>query len=71
MHLRSRTHQAVSIRDAELTVEFAAGETIFTEACHKFRPEQVGAMARAAGFRLSAQWIDRTWPFAESLLLAV
>jgi len=27
-------------------------------------------MARAAGFRLSAQWVDEEWPFAESLLVA-
>ena len=48
----------------------AAQETIWTEACHKFRPEQICAMARAAGFRLAAQWVDEEWPFAESLLVA-
>ena len=38
MHLRSRVYQIVSIRKADLIVDFAAGETICTEACHKFYP---------------------------------
>ena len=70
MHLRSRIAQFVSIPAAELTVTFAAGETVCTEASHKFRPEQIPAMARAAGFRLVQQWLDCEWPFAENLLLA-
>lgn len=71
MHLRSRLAQCVSIRAADLAVEFAAGETVCTEASHKFRPEQIAPMARAAGFRLAEQWIDSVWPFAENLLIAV
>lgn len=68
MHLRSRLQQVVNIRKAELLVEFAAGETIWTEVSHKFRPEEIAGLARAAGFRLERQWIDCGWPFAESLL---
>ena len=71
MHLRARAHQAVKIHGAGLAVEFARDETILTEVCHKFQPEQICGMARAAGFRLQAQWIDREWPFAENLLAAV
>lgn len=71
MHLESRQRQRVTIPQADLEVEFAAGETIFTESCHKFRPEQLCALARAAGFRLEAQWTDEEWPFAESLLVAM
>jgi L-histidine N-alpha-methyltransferase len=71
MHLRSRARQTVVIRDAGLTVDFETHETIFTEACHKFCPEQICAMGRTTGFHLEAQWIDSEWPFAESLLMAV
>jgi L-histidine Nalpha-methyltransferase len=71
MHLRARVHQTVTIAGAGLSTDLAAGETIWTEACHKFRPEQVAGMARSAGFHLAAQWTDREWPFAESLLVAV
>jgi L-histidine Nalpha-methyltransferase len=70
MHLRSRNDQTVHIGKLNLTVDFARGETIFTEACHKFRPEQICRMARAGGFQLAAQWVDSEWPFAESLLIA-
>ena len=71
MHLRSRIRQTVNIRKAGLVVEFARGETICTETCHKFRREQICEMARQTGFRLVAQWVDQEWPFAESLLVAV
>ena len=70
MHLRSRIRQAVRIGKADLLVDLDPHETIWTEACHKFRPEDICGMARAAGFRLSAQWVDEEWPFAESLLTA-
>jgi L-histidine Nalpha-methyltransferase len=71
MHLRSRIPQTATIRDAALTLDFARGETICTEACHKFRPEQICDLARQTGFRVTAQWVDQEWPFAESLLAAV
>ncbi len=70
MHLRSRLYQIVSIRRADLIVDFAPNETICTEACHKFRSEQICRMARVAGFHLEAQWIDEEWAFAENLLVA-
>ena len=70
MHLRATERQTVNVARAGLRVEFEPGETIFTESCYKFRPEQVRQMAHAAGFRPEAQWFDNEWPFAESLLLA-
>ena len=71
MHLRSKADQTVTIRGAGLILDFSRGETIRTEVCHKFLPEQICGMARAAGYRLAAQWTDQQWPFAESLLTAV
>ena len=71
MHLRSRVRQTATIRDADLTVDFAPGETICTESCHKFRPDQICVISRKTGFRLAAQWVDEEWPFAENLLVAV
>ncbi len=70
MHLRSRVYQIVSVKKADLIVDFAAGETICTEACHKFHAEQVYTMARVSGFRVTEQWIDEEWLFAENLLVA-
>jgi len=70
MHLKSRRRQTVSVRAAELIVEFAEGETIWTESCHKYSAQEIVQTARSEGFACSAQWIDDEWPFAESLLIA-
>jgi L-histidine Nalpha-methyltransferase len=70
MHLRSTCHQTVNIPAAELAVEFSEGETIWTESSHKYAAEDIFVMARSAGFRCDAQWIDDEWPFAENLLIA-
>jgi L-histidine Nalpha-methyltransferase len=71
MHLRSRQYQIASVRGADLIVDFVPDETICTEVCHKFLPEQLCTISRISGFRLAAQWVDEEWPFAESLLVAV
>lgn len=70
MHLRSRRRQTVTIPAAELTVEFEKGETIWTESSHKYAPQELPQMARDAGFRCAARWVDEEWPFAESLFVA-
>jgi L-histidine Nalpha-methyltransferase len=70
MHLLSRSPQTVEIRQARLSVHFEEGETVWTENSHKYSPQEVVRMAEIAGFGCVAQWIDREWPFAESLLMA-
>src|ERR1035441_5836462 len=63
MHLESKRRQTVRISAADLRVEFAEGETIWTESSHKYSAEEVLQMASAAGFRCHAQWIDEQGPF--------
>jgi L-histidine Nalpha-methyltransferase len=70
MHLRSKEDQVVSIAKADLRVSFARGETIWTESSHKYAQAEPFQIARRAGFRCEAQWIDHEWPFAENLLIA-
>lgn len=70
MHLRSTADQAVTIRKADFTVSFRRDETIWTESCHKYNLEEVVHLAERAGYRCDAQWVDREWPFAQSLFLA-
>lgn len=70
MHLRSRVDQTVFIAEADLTVRFQAGETIWTESSHKFQIKELCEMAGRTGFRVQAQWVDREWPFVESLWVA-
>ena len=71
MHLVSEVDQSVSIRQCDLEVSFRKEETIWTESCHKFKPDEVARMAGRTGFRCEAQWIDEEWPFAVSLFVAV
>jgi dimethylhistidine N-methyltransferase len=70
MHLRSRQDQIVTIHKTGLSVPILENETIWTESCHKYSPQEVVSMAEDAGFRCDAQWIDHEWPFAENLLFA-
>jgi L-histidine N-alpha-methyltransferase len=67
MHLQSRLNQTVFISEADLNINFRAGETIWTESSHKFHLPELDAMAEQAGFGVEAQWVDRDWPFAENL----
>ena len=68
MHLRARSPQRVRVADAGVDVRIEAGETIWTESSHKFRVEDVARLARVTGFAVAGQWVDREWPFAETLL---
>jgi dimethylhistidine N-methyltransferase len=70
MHLRSRVGQRVFIEAGDLSVHFCAGETIWTESSHKFQPGEISQMAEQSGFSVRTQWVDREWPFVESLWVA-
>src|ERR1700736_6152869 len=70
MHLRSLCKQSVTISRAGCTVSFAKDETIWTESSHKYRAEEIPAMAQRTGYRCDAQWLDSEWLFAENLLIA-
>jgi L-histidine Nalpha-methyltransferase len=71
MHLRSLRQQTVEIPAAHLSVTFNENETIWTESSHKYKAEEVFEMAASTGFRCEGQWIDREWPFAQNLLIAI
>ncbi len=70
MHLRSLEQQTVSIPAAGMNVSFAAGETIWTEASHKYVSSELPGIARRTGFHEAARWEDREWPFADNLWIA-
>jgi dimethylhistidine N-methyltransferase len=67
MHLKSRSAQRVHVGALDLTVEFAAGESIHTENSYKYRPGQVEALLAEAGFRAEATWTDARGWFAVCL----
>jgi dimethylhistidine N-methyltransferase len=68
MHLVSRRTQAVRVAAAGIEVPFGAGEPIWTESSYKYTPEGIDAMARRAGLRCRAQWIEPRDRFSTSLL---
>jgi L-histidine Nalpha-methyltransferase len=67
MHLRSTVDQIAFITEADCTVRFQAGETIWTESSHKYQLAEISEMAEQTGFRVEQQWVDQEWPFVESL----
>lgn len=70
MYLRSKRKQKVAIPGADLTLNLLANETIWTESSHKFNCKEVIEMGRVSGFRCDIQWVDKEWPFAQSVLVA-
>jgi len=70
MHLLSRADQVVRLGLCGMTARFRAGESIWTESSYKFFPDEMYQMAACTGFRVEAQWVDREWPFVESLWTA-
>jgi dimethylhistidine N-methyltransferase len=67
MHLVSRSAQQVNVDELDMTVEFAAGETIHTENSYKYRPGQAEALLEKTGFRAEATWTDPKGWFAVCL----
>lgn len=58
MHLVSLAEQRVHLPGADLVVDFAAGETIWSESSYKYRPADVADMLSRAGFTGTAAWHD-------------
>jgi L-histidine Nalpha-methyltransferase len=67
MHLVSRCDQQVNLDELDMTIEFAAGETIHTENSYKYRPGQAEALLAKTGFRAEATWTDPEGWFAVCL----
>jgi L-histidine N-alpha-methyltransferase len=56
MHLESTRDQRVNIPAAQLSVQFAALETIHTENSYKFTRNTLGALLDDAGFAIAQTW---------------
>ena len=62
MHLESTREQWVDIPAAQLSVPFAAFETIHTESSYKFTRKTLGALLDDAGSTITRTWTDpRKW----------
>jgi L-histidine Nalpha-methyltransferase len=67
MHLRAREAQTVRIAALDLTIAFAAGETIHTESSRKFTRATATAMLESSGFALRQWFRSRDGAFALAL----
>ena len=67
MHLVSRKPQRARISALEMTVDFAAGETIHTENSYKYAPAEPELLLSRAGFEPVASWTDEKNWFAVCL----
>ena len=56
MHLESLEHQTVGV--GGVPIEFARGETIWTESSYKYDRERLDRLVSAAGFSLTRLWSD-------------
>ncbi len=70
MHLVSRRDQTVHVPGADVRAHFAPGETIWTESSHKYTPERLLDLGRAAGLTPERQWIEPDGRFCTTLFLA-
>jgi dimethylhistidine N-methyltransferase len=70
MHLRSVGEQSVHVGADGFKCTLSDGETIWTEASHKYVAEELPEIAERTGFRQETSWVDEEWPFAESLWIA-
>jgi L-histidine Nalpha-methyltransferase len=67
MWLRASSAQRVSVRDIDLTVDFADGEEMLTEVSCKFRPDGIAGELAAAGLQRTHWWTDAAGDFGLSL----
>ena len=70
MHLESTCDQQVDIPGAQLSVQFAASETIHTESSYKFTPKTLGALLHDTGFTIERTWMDPAGSGGAALTLA-
>ncbi len=71
MHLESLAARRVRLTALNLAVDFAAGETLHTENCYKYKPGEAQALLAAAGFASAGCWTDEREWFAVCLGRAV
>lgn len=69
MYLVSKRAQRVRIGALDLEIEFAAGEAMHTEDSYKYSPEELEALAGAAGLRVEELWFDSEKRFAEVMFV--
>jgi L-histidine Nalpha-methyltransferase len=63
MHLVSTRAQRVDVPASGLSIELAAGETIWTESSYKYSVGQFTSLLTSAGFTVPRRFVDDEGPF--------
>jgi L-histidine Nalpha-methyltransferase len=71
MHLVSLRDQHVHLGAADVALQFARGETIWTESSYKYSEDEIQQLGAERGFSVTSQWIDAEARFALTLFTAV
>jgi L-histidine N-alpha-methyltransferase len=71
MHLVSAAAQTVRVTSSGASIDFGAGEHIWTESSYKYEPDGIIDMGVDAGFATREQWVDGEAKFALTLLAAM
>ncbi len=70
MHLRAVRATTAEVKQLELEVRFATGETVWTESSHRFNLDELRAWGLASRFATTKAWVNHEWPLALSLFIA-
>jgi dimethylhistidine N-methyltransferase len=71
MYLVSARRQRVHIEALARDFDFADGEAIHTEDSYKYSPDEIAALAAAAGFTIESAWTDAAARFSLVMLAPV
>lgn len=70
-YMISKEEQTVCIEDLDLTVHFAAWESLHTEVSQKFTLTQIAHIAQQTGFKIKNHFFDRKEYFTDTLWEAI
>ena len=67
MHLLSMREQSIHLDNT--TINFAEGESIWTESSYKYNPDEFTELAATAGFKVERVWTDEQQWFSVQYLV--
>ncbi|HMG76902.1 MAG TPA: L-histidine N(alpha)-methyltransferase, partial [Pyrinomonadaceae bacterium] len=70
VYLESLRSQSVTIRNLDMSVDFAAGEWMLMEHSYKFDRDELAKMGSQSGFVLEKAWLDSRHRFSSNLFRA-
>jgi L-histidine Nalpha-methyltransferase len=70
IHLVAASPIHAKVNASGIVVHMDVGESIWTASAHKLLPHEPAQLGARTGFAAACQWLDPTWPYAATLLVA-